>query len=94
MNLYGLYSMPMVKPQRKGVQDARNQLPSLLADAAKGRPTIITRHGRSIAAIVPIDGVEGRARQRPLVPLAHSGRGLWGKDSTKAVRRLRGEWDR
>jgi len=93
-DLYGLYSVVMVKPQRKGAQDARNQLPSLLADAAKGRSTIITRHGRSIAALVPVDGLEGRARQGPLTPLARSGRGLWGKDSTSTIRRLRGEWGR
>jgi prevent-host-death family protein len=84
----------MAKPQRKGVQDARNQLPSLLADAAKGRSTIITRHGRSIAAIVPVDGLEGRARQRPLTPLAGSGRGLWGASSARTIRRLRDEWGR
>jgi prevent-host-death family protein len=84
----------MIKPRRRGVQDARNQLPSLLADAAKGRPTIITRHGRSIAAIVPVGGLEGRGRQMPLAPLAGSGRGLWGRDSTRVIRRLRGEWDR
>lgn len=32
--------------------------------------------------------------QQPLTPLAGSGRGLWSKDSTRALRRLRGEWSR
>jgi prevent-host-death family protein len=94
IDLYSLYSMIMAKPRRKGVQDARNELPSLLAEAAKGRPTIITRHGRSIAAIVPVDAMKGRARQMPLIPLARSGKGLWGRDSARTMQRLRGEWER
>jgi len=44
--------MGMVRPRRKGVQDARNERSSLLAEATKGRPTIITRHGRAIAVVV------------------------------------------
>jgi prevent-host-death family protein len=80
-------------PKRKGVEDARSQLPSLLAEAQKGRATIITRHGREIAAIVPM----ARAawpRQKSLAGLAGSGKGLWGKDSAKTLRRLRDEWNR
>jgi prevent-host-death family protein len=84
----------MKRPARRGVQDARNELPALLAEAEKGRATIITRHGRSIAAIVPATEVAGRARQRPLAPLAGSGRGLWGRSSAKTLRRLRDEWSR
>jgi len=86
--------MDMARPQRKGVQDARNELPALLAEAAKGRPTIITRHGRAIAAVVPVDTIRHRARQMPLTPLARSGKGLWGRNSAETIRRLRGEWDR
>jgi hypothetical protein len=33
-------------------------------------------------------------RQASLVPLAGSGRGMWGKDSTRTIRELREEWDR
>jgi prevent-host-death family protein len=94
VDLYSLYSMNMAKPQRKGIQDARNQLPSLVAEAAKGWPTIITRHGRAIAAIVPVDAMKGRAGQMPLIPLARSGQGLWGRHSVRTIRHLRGEWDR
>jgi antitoxin (DNA-binding transcriptional repressor) of toxin-antitoxin stability system len=82
----------VTRPKRKGVEEARSQLPALLADAEKGRATIITRHGRSIAAITPV-ALAGK-RQRPLSPLAGSGRGLWGKESAKTLRRLRGEWSR
>ncbi len=84
----------MKRPARRGVQDARNELPALLAEAEKGRSTIITRHGRSIAALVPIAELPARARQRPLTPLAGSGRGLWGRNSARTLRRLRDEWSR
>ena len=35
-----------------------------------------------------------RRGQQPLVPVAGSGRGLWGRDSTRTLRRLRDEWSR
>ncbi|MPZ31259.1 MAG: type II toxin-antitoxin system prevent-host-death family antitoxin [Rhodospirillales bacterium] len=79
---------------RKGAEEARSQLPDLLAAAEKGRSTIITRHGRPVAALVPIDDYGSAVRQQPLLPLAGTGRGLWGKDSARTVRKLREEWDR
>ncbi|MCC6197628.1 MAG: type II toxin-antitoxin system prevent-host-death family antitoxin [Burkholderiales bacterium] len=84
----------MSQSNRKGVEEARSQLRALLAEAEKGRVTIITRHGRSVAAIVPVARAAGAPRQRSLVGLAGSGKGLWGKDSTRALRRLRDEWSR
>lgn len=33
-------------------------------------------------------------QQQSLLPLEGSGRGLWGKDSARTVRRLRDEWSR
>jgi prevent-host-death family protein len=84
----------MARPQRKGVEDARNQLPALLDEAERGRSTIITRHGRSVAAIVPVDRAATGSRQKSLLGLAGSGRGLWGKDSAKTLRHLRDEWRR
>lgn len=84
----------MSRQERKGVEDARSQLPTLLAEAERGRSTVITRHGRPIAAIVPVDRATGRARQLSLLGLAGSGKGLWGKDSVKTLRKLRDEWDR
>lgn len=84
----------MSRPDRRGVEDARNRLPALLAEAERGRSTVITRHGRAVAAIVPIDGVAGMPRQKSLLGLAGSGKGLWGRDGAKALRKLRDEWDR
>ena len=77
----------------KGAEQARQQLPSLLADAAAGVTTLIARHGRVIAAIVPADAVT-REPQATLLALAGSGKGLWGVDSTLAIAELRDEWNR
>jgi prevent-host-death family protein len=84
----------MSRQERKGVEDARSQLPTLLAEAERGRSTVITRHGRPIAAIVPVGRTADRPRQLSLLGLAGSGKGLWGRDSAKTLRKLRGEWDR
>lgn len=84
----------MSRASRKGVEEARNQLPALLAEAERGRSTIITRHGRSIAAIVPVERAGSGPRQKSLLGLEGSGKGLWGKDSARTLRRLRDEWQR
>ncbi|MFN2375315.1 MAG: type II toxin-antitoxin system Phd/YefM family antitoxin [Candidatus Binatia bacterium] len=90
---YSPYSSAMNKPQHRGAEEARNQLPQLLAEAEKGQSTIITRHGRSVAALVPLDQLGGR-QQRALTTLAGSGKGLLGRDAGRAVQRLREEWNR
>ena len=85
----------MPKPLRRGAEEARNQLPELLNAAQRGRQTIITRHGRPVAILAPISGSSGGANsQRSLLPLAGSGRGLYGRDSRTTLRDLRDEWDR
>jgi prevent-host-death family protein len=84
----------MSKIPHKGAEEARNQLPDLLDAAEQGRSTVITRHGRPIAALVPAGEHRSSARQRPLSPLKGSGRGLWGPDSGRAIRELRDEWNR
>ncbi|MBV8934411.1 MAG: type II toxin-antitoxin system Phd/YefM family antitoxin [Alphaproteobacteria bacterium] len=50
---------------RKGVEEARNQLPALLDAAEKGRSTVITRRGVPIAALVPIATYNAAVRQQP-----------------------------
>jgi len=84
----------MSEIRRKGSEEARNQLPDLLDAAEQGRSTIITRHGRPVAALVPIEAFNASIRQQSLLPMKGSGRGLWGKDSTRTLRRLRKEWNR
>lgn len=84
----------MRKPIHKGAEEARSQLPELLAAAQHGRRTIITRHGRPVAALVPMKALNSTDEQRSLLPLAGSGRGLWGRDSRVTLRKLRDEWSR
>ena len=76
----------------KGAEEARNQLPHLLDAAEKGESTIISKHGRPVAALAPIGAYAGR--QEPLTPVAGSGRGFWGKISPRAIRKLPDEWSR
>jgi prevent-host-death family protein len=78
----------------RGAEEARNRLPELLAAAERGQSTIITRHGRPVAALVPIAAARAASWQQPLTPAAGSGRGLWGRSSTRTLRRLRDEWSR
>jgi prevent-host-death family protein len=86
--------MSVIRTQRKGAEEARAQLPDLLAAAEQGQSTIITKHGKPVAALIPIESYQSVARQQSLVPLAGSGRGMWGKNSTRTLRKLRDEWDR
>jgi prevent-host-death family protein len=79
---------------RKGVEEARKDLPQLLNAAEKGQATIITRHGRPVAALIPVEAYGAAGRQQSLMPVAGSGRGLWGKSSIHTLRKLRHEWSR
>lgn len=90
-----LYSMTIVsRITRKGAEEARNQMPMLLDAAEKGTSTLITRHGRPVAALVPLEQFAARVQQKALLPLKGTGRGLWGKSSTRTIRSLRDEWNR
>jgi prevent-host-death family protein len=78
----------------KGAEEARNKLPDLLEAAEKGHSTVITRRGRAVAALVPIEAYGATVRQQPLTSVAGSGQGLWGTNSTRTLRKLRDEWSR
>ena len=88
--------MSRANPQHdtKGAEEARKHLPALVAAAVEGRTTIITRHGRAVAAVVPADSIRPAAKQSPITPIAGTGKGLWGKDSTRSIAKLRDEWSR
>ena len=96
--LYGLYSVHMARIQKHtqttGAEEARKQLPALVAAAAEGRTTIITKHGRAVAAVVPASSITPEKKQSPITSIAGTGQGLWGKDSTKTIAKLRDEWSR
>jgi prevent-host-death family protein len=84
----------MAKTERKGVEEARNQLPRLIEAAEAGRTTVITRRGRDVAALVPLDDYSARQPQQSLLSVAGSGRRLWGSDSARSIDSLRDEWSR
>lgn len=84
----------MAKVEHKSAKEARNQLSKLLDGAAEGRSTIITRRGRPAAALVPLETYNAAARQYSITSLSGSGRGLWGRNSTRTIRALRDEWER
>ena len=75
-------------------EQARKQLPALLNAAIQGRTTIITKHGRAVAVVVPADSIASVKKQSPITIIAGTGKGHWGKDSSKAVAKLRDEWSR
>jgi prevent-host-death family protein len=80
--------------RRKGAEEARNQLPELLEAAENGQATIITKRGRPVAALIPVESLKSASRQQSLLPLEGSGRGLWGKSSKRTLGKLRDEWSR
>ncbi|MFZ4482070.1 MAG: type II toxin-antitoxin system Phd/YefM family antitoxin [Rhodoferax sp.] len=81
-----------------GLEQARIQLPSIVANAHAGVASIITRHGKPYAAVVPVQDLQrlrsGASAPSDLLALRGSGRGLWGADVGKTISRLRDEWDR
>lgn len=81
------------KTASRGAEQARQQLPAILAEAAAGHATVITRRGREVAAVVPIAAAQ-LSKAMPLTTLAGTGRGLWGKRSAQTIARLRNEWNR
>jgi prevent-host-death family protein len=72
-----------------GAETARTRLPELIERAHRGQPTVITRHGKPYAAVVPVDRIQGPRRGPSLLALAGSGAGLWPEH---AVQALRDEW--
>jgi len=77
-----------------GAESARARLPSLIEAAERGQSTVITRRGRAVAALVPVGSLAGLSEQQSLLSVMGSGRGLWGANSTRALRKLRDEWTR
>ena len=82
----------------KGAKEARRTLPALLDLAERGEATIISRHRRPVAAIVPIACHEATQERQPgqrsLLSLSGSGSGLWEKHSARMIRKIRNEWTR
>ena len=84
-----------------GLEQARIQLPALVAQASVGVTSVITRHGKPVAAVVPMQALEqslaAKTRKRSCVnsvlSLRGSGKGLWGANPSQTVAGLRNEWE-
>lgn len=80
-----------------GLEQARIHLPSIVANAHAGHASIITRHGRPYAAVVPLEDLQkiraSSGTPSALLALSGSGRGLWGVDVGQTIDHLRDEWD-
>ena len=87
----------MAAPHSIGAEEARKLFPSLVESASRGTTTIITKHGRPCAAVVPV--ALARAPQRRgerFLDLCGTGKGLYGgagNDAAKYINKLRAEWD-
>lgn len=82
----------MSRRRYTGVEETRQQLPSLLEQAHAGEPVVITKHGKPFAAIVPLDALPVAAMRPSFIALRASGAGLWGDDAADWVNRMRDEW--
>lgn len=84
-------------PASYGLEQARIQLPHIVAEAHAGTASVITRHGKPYAAIVPMQHLEkSRAAANTvlgLLALRGTGRGLWGADIAQTIADMRDEWD-
>jgi prevent-host-death family protein len=79
-----------------GLEQARIQLPTIVANAHAGVRSIITKHGKPYAAVVPLQDVQkssvGADLASGILALRGTGRGLWGTHVGQAVSELRDEW--
>ena len=79
-----------------GLEQARAQLPLIASEAVAGTRSVITRHGKPVAVVVPVeqwrDQQARSLRQGGVLALRGSGRGLWPQGAATAVAKLREEW--
>jgi len=68
-------------------------LPKLAALAHAGQSSLLTKHGKPIAAIVSPDVLLKAQRKPGFVALRGTGRGLWGASVTRHIAQLRDEWE-
>ena len=79
-----------------GLEQARARLPHIAAEAVAGYSSVITRHGKAVAAVVPIGQWQAQQSQKiraaGLLSLRGTGRGLWPQGAGQAIDELRQEW--
>ena len=79
-----------------GLEQARAQLPLIASEAVAGYTSVITRHGKPVAVVIPVDqwrDQQARSlRQSGVLVLRGTGRGLWPDGAAASVAQLRDEW--
>ncbi len=83
----------MTPKRTYGADQARTHLPELLERARRGERSLITKRGKPFAEVVPVGSGTSSKPRLSFLALENTGRGLWGRDSRKALRRLRDEWE-
>ncbi len=76
-----------------GAEAARKAFPSLIDRARQGKATLITKHGKPFALVVPPGGSGQGLAGGDIRQLRGTGKGLWGRSSARTIDRLRREWD-
>lgn len=86
----------MKKVRQYGLERARAQLPHIATEAQAGLSSVITRHGKAVAVVVPVEQWQAeqalKSRASGILALRGTGRGLWPQGAGQAVDELRGEW--
>lgn len=86
----------MSNSNQYGLEQARSQLPLIAAEAQAGYTSVITRHGKAVAVVVPVAQWQAeqakKASAGDILALRGSGRELWPQAAAQTVSELRDEW--
>jgi antitoxin (DNA-binding transcriptional repressor) of toxin-antitoxin stability system len=75
-----------------GIEIGRSTLPQLAQRAFAGEVSLLTKHGKPYAAIVPpAMAVRAAAPKPSFLALRGSGKGLWGEQPSAFIAQLRDE---
>ena len=75
-----------------GLEQGRNTLPQLALRAFGGEPSVLTKHGKPYAAIVPLEMVKrAQMSKSSFSSLRGTGKGLWGDAPAQMIADMRDE---
>lgn len=75
-----------------GIEQGRNTLPQLALRAFGGEPSVLTKHGKPYAAIVPLEMVRrAQSGNAGFLALRGTGKGLWGAEPVQLIAEMRDE---
>lgn len=77
---------------KNGIEAARKNLSVLVEQASRGKASLITKHGKVYAAIVPESYLRRGKRGVGIGALRSTGKGLWGRSPTRTIAKMRDEW--